>query len=709
MATQNNKNSIREQLEGIAQRKSHDTNSQKAQARQSVDNTPKKHQSLQLNWKDAVIFSFTMVIGLMYNINVHAQQPGGEAVNFDDIASGMMLSFNKANGEYRSLTLDNTSFDVDVYGLLATITVKQQFTNHNPDWITEGVYAYPLADMSALYRLKMTIGDRMIEGEIHEKKQAEQIYQQAKAEGLTATMVKQHRPNIFTSDIANIAPFESITIELTYQQSLRYDNGYFELQLPMSIKPRYVPADYDARLPMHSNVTDSLQRQIKVHLDAGFEVDEIRSLYHEVHIASDFKNHVVRLEDSQLYDSHDFVMRWYPVLGDAPKAALFSEVKGGYEYSLLMVMPPKATAKVTQARNITFIMDTSGSMHGKALAQAKDALLFSLSELTADNYFNVIDFDSTAKALFSQSMPATPENIMRALDFVDGFSSDGGTNMAPALQIAMQDSNIKAEMLNQIIFLTDGSVGNEAAIFDQIAKNIGDARLFTIAIGVAPNNYFMNKAAMFGRGSYTQIADLNLVDESMRDVFNKLASPAMTDVDVAWQATKAEQSPKVIPDLYLGQPLIVTTKTPLKDKLGGNEFTVSGITHHDEGNKSWSEGMKLSHDGRTEGIARLWARNQVEDWMDDLMLGGNRDILKQSITELALNHGLVTEFTSLVAVDKTPNLSRQAQAKAAQKRYAESLAYPQGSLGIKGQMLFGMLMILIAGWLQRRTQMQHKL
>ena len=284
-----------------------------------------------------LFFSFTLVVGLMYNVNIHAQ----DAIDFNDIESGMMLSFDNSTGEYRSLTLENTSFDVDVFGLLATVTVKQEFTNHNPDWVTEGVYAYPLADMSALYELKMTVGERVIVGEIHEKKEAIQIYEQAKADGLTATMVKQYRPNIFTSDIANIAPFENITIELTYQQSLRFDNGYFELQLPMSIKPRYVPAEYDARLPMNNNVAGSRKRSISINLDAGFELDEVRSLYHEVNINDQFKIQQVSLVDSQLYDSHDFVLRWYPTLSQSPNAALFSEIKDGYEYSLLMVMPPK--------------------------------------------------------------------------------------------------------------------------------------------------------------------------------------------------------------------------------------------------------------------------------------------------------------------------------------------------------------------------------
>ena len=138
-------------------------------------------------------------------------------------------------------------------------------------------------------------------------------------------------------------------------------------------------------------------------------------------------------------------------------------------------------------------------------------------------------------------------------------------------------------------------------------------------------------------------------------------------------------------------------KTAVSKKLGGSDFTVSGIS----GDKTWSKGMKLPHDGRTTGIARLWARNQVEDWMDDLMLGGDHQLLKDQIIALALDHHLVTEYTSLVAVDKTPNLTRQAQAKAAQ-----TVPFPQGSLGIKGQLLLGSLLLMIGFLLSRRADSQ---
>lgn len=701
-----NRKSIRWELEQMAQ--------QAKEKKSKYQSVAKKYHKLGLNWKDVVIFSMVLFYTSLYQINVHAQEgfedevyghdrspthqlnanqsarqntPQTTPINFDDIASGMMMQFNKHTGEYHGLKLQQTDFDVDVYGLLATIRLKQIFINDQDDWVTEGVYAFPMADQSAVYQLKMTIGDRVIEGEIHEKQQAERIYQQAKAEGLTATMVKQYRPNIFTSDVANIGPQESITVEITYQMSLRYDQGFYELRLPMAIKPRYVPDNSHAALPVTHGVEDLKQRNINIDLDAGFEVDELRSLHHNVDISQDYGQHQVQLSDSQLYDSNDFVLRWFPRPGQTPKAAFFSEQKDGYEYALLMVLPPQVSQKTDQPRNMTFIMDTSGSMHGMALEQSKDALLFALSELDEDTYFNVIDFDSTAKVLFSQSSQATPDNIAKALNFVDAFSSDGGTNMAPALQIAMQRENKKAGYLNQIIFMTDGSVGNEAMLFDQIAQHIGDARLFTIAIGPAPNNYFMSKAAMFGKGTYTHISALDHVNDAMSHLFAQLARPALTDVAVTWNVPDVVQSPSVIPDLYMDQPLVITSKTPIKKPFGKQAFVISGLNQ----SKAWSEQLELNDDDQSPGIARLWARNKVSEMTDDLMLGGDHEVLRDEIIALALKHHLVTDFTALVAVDRNPDASRKARAKAVQQ-----LPFPQGSLGWRWNLLMGLL--LMASW-----------
>lgn len=683
--------SIRWELEQLAQQTNTD--------RDRVKKVTKKYHKLGLNWKDVVIFSLAMFYTTLYHVNAHAQTQDTNSypVNFDDISSGMMLAFNKTSGEYHSLQLIQTDYDVDVFGLLATIKLKQTFLNPHDEWISEGVYAFPMVDKSAVYEMKMTIGERVIEGEIHEKKQAEQIYQQAKADGLTATMVKQYRPNIFTSDIANIGPNEVISVEISYQMSLRYEQLFYELRLPMSIKTRYTPANVDPDLPTSHGVNDLNYRSIDINLEAGFVLDEIRSLHHNIDTTQEFGQHQISLSDQQLYDTHDFVLRWFPKVEQTPTAAYFSEIKDGFEYSLLMVLPPNSTEKSSQPRNMTFVMDTSGSMHGQALDQSKDALLYALSELEASTYFNVIDFDSSAKVLFPASRKASPDNINMALEFVDGFSSDGGTNMAPALQLAMQRENVKSGYLNQIIFMTDGSVGNESMIFDQIAQDIADARLFTIAIGPAPNNYFMSKAAMFGKGTYTHIASLDHVNDAMSHLFAQLARSALTDVDVTWNTSGVIQSPSVIPDLYMDQPLVITSKVPVSQSKVAPSFVISGLTGESHKQKTWSEQISLNHDGGTSGISRLWARNKVEEMTDDLMLGGDYTILKEQIVELALKHHLITEFTAMVAVDRNPDASRMAQAKAAaQAQTMQQTPFPQGSLGWRWNLLIGMLMIMMA-------------
>jgi Ca-activated chloride channel family protein len=234
-------------------------------------------------------------------------------------------------------------------------------------------------------------------------------------------------------------------------------------------------------------------------------------------------------------------------------------------------------------------------------------------------------------------------------------------------------------------------------IFDQIAQDIGDARLFTVAIGPAPNNYFMSKAAMFGKGTYTHIAALNQVNDSMSHLFAQLSRPALTDVAVTWNTSDVEQSPSVIADLYMDQPLIITSKTPINKSIGAPSFVVSGLSGDSHNKRTWSEQIKLNDDDRTTGIARLWARNKVEEMTDDLMLGGDYELLKDEIIDLALKHSLITEFTAMVAVDRNPDASRMARAKAAQQ-----VPFPQGSLGWRWNLIIGLMLISMAAIFSRK-------
>ena len=684
--TSSKTSSIRKNLESDF----HKNHPQHFQNKQLQHTSKKKYLGLKLNWKDAVILTMTLFFTSLYQAQSFAQ----ELFNLENIDSGMMLNYHSETNNYSSIQLLNSEYEVDIKGMVAYISVKQKFYNQSPDWIEEGMYAFPIEHTGAVYHMRLKIGDRLIEGEIHEKQQAEKIYQQAKSEGLSASIVKQFRPNLFTTEVANIMPNEIVEVEIQYQQILRYDSGQFDFRLPLKIKPRYFNSQNEdtllAELPLN-NITDSIQRSIRVNLEAGFELNQLESKYHRVEIADNGTHQVITFKDQSLEDNHDFVLQWKPRRGSTPKAAFFSEYFEGEKYVLAMMLPPQTSEKTLQKREMIFVIDTSGSMHGKALNQAKDALYLAVSQLTEVDSFNLIEFNSHARELFSQSMAALPENLDKAIDFIDSLISTGGTNMAPAFSLALDDQ-VKEDHLKQIIFITDGSVGNEAQLFQQINQDIGNARLFTVAIGQAPNNYFMNKASEIGRGNYTHIGDLKEVDQSINDLFKKLSHPAMTDIIIDWNS-EAEQSPKVIPDLYLDQPLFVTAKM----KSSKNNIEVMG----NRGKSTWNREFNFNKDGQTAGIAKLWARHKIDGLNDDYMLGGNVDfeLLKNNITELALKFNLVSQFTSLVAVDKNPDLSRklELQAKALKaSSNIDSAHYPQTFTGWKLQLIFGFLLIILS-------------
>ncbi len=698
---------IRQQLENLYQQKYNQLNRTKPKP-------VKKYQGLGLNWRDAVILILALFFVGLYQVQAKAQTQlqAQDYFDLDDIDTGMMLSYQEAGNNYGALKLLSSDYKIDITGIVAQVNITQTFHNDSAQWIKEGMYAFPVAKNAAVYQMKLKIGKRVIEGEIHEKKQAQQIYDHAKAQGLAASIVKQYRPNLFTTDVANIMPNEKITVEITYQQTLSYNAGHIEFRLPLAIKSRYMQQQLLAGsdvsgseisnlqvtdLPT-STVSDQQKRSINVHIEAGFELSELVSLYHDVNIQEMGIFQTIKLADSTLYDANDFVLRWHPIQGKEPRAAMFSERLNGEEYVLLMLLPPKNTKKSTQKREMVFIIDTSGSMQGAAMDAAKDALLFGLTQIDYRDKFNIIEFNSNATQIFKSSRVASVDNLHEAIDFIVGLKADGGTNMAPALALSMQDE-VDENHLKQIVFITDGSVGNEAQLFKQIDQNIGQARLFTVAIGQAPNNYFMSKAALIGKGTYSNISNLNDVDFEMNELFVKLSSPALTDVAIEW-GQDVEQGPQVIPDLYNVQPIIVTAKmSAFNANIGLSGFVDKSI---------WSQSFNLAKDGQSTGIAKLWARNQIADLTDDYMLGASSDgeWLQEQITQIALQYHLISEFTSLVAVDKTPDMSRLVQIQARAIKQSQVLAqvnYPQGSLGWKWKMLIGLMLISMAFSIKRKS------
>ena len=605
---------------------------------------------------------------------VHGSEtkPGMAPMSVDQVQRGSLLLRLASGGVSVDAPMLKTDVDMDISGMLARVSVQQRFRNISKDW-AEGIYVFPLPENAAVDRMRLRIGERIIEGEIKEKAEARRTYEKAKREGKKASLLRQERPNIFTTAVANIGPDEEVIVEIEYQQNLHYDQGQFKIRFPLVIGPRYIPgtpvlqdevkgfqttgwAKDTNQVPDASKITPPVvdpshgkinQVSIKVDLNAGFPLSQLNSSYHKMDKSKDERGvHHLTLSEGNIPADRDFELTWQPTSGHAPQAAMFREGWSGEDYALIMVMPPAKSASVRIPREVVFVIDTSGSMHGHSIDQARSALQLALKRLQPDDRFNVIQFNSDTHALFDSALPATPDNINQAMNYVGGLYADGGTEMLSALQLALRDKAPEG-MLRQVIFLTDGSVGNEEQLFNTIQQQLGSSRLFTVGIGSAPNSFFMTRAAQFGRGTFTYIGKIGEVKQKMATLFSKLESPVLRDISVNLKDNdKVEIWPKRIPDLYLGEPLLLALR--MQQPL--SELNLTGMLD----GQSWSRKIGLKGGADSSGVHLLWARRKIADLMDQKARGSDEGEIRKAVLDVALTHKLVSKYTSLVAVDKTP-------------------------------------------------------
>lgn len=391
---------------------------------------------------------------------------------------------------------------------------------------------------------------------------------------------------------------------------------------------------------------------IKVDLNTGFPINQVSSPYHTIHTTRPgIGQAVVQLAQGQVLADRDFSLVWTIDAGYSPKAALFNERIDGDIYNLIMVMPPNHGAGAIQhlAREVIYIIDTSGSMGGTSIVQAKAALKAALKRLKPIDSFNIIQFNSVTEALFeSGAQPASQRNVYQANRYVDSLYSTGGTEMLPAISLALDDKIHDENKIRQVIFLTDGSVGNESQLFGVIEQKLGTSRLFTVGIGSAPNSYFMKRAAEFGRGTYTFIGKADEVQAKMNQLFAKLETPVLTDIHVSYpDNTAMEIWPQRVPDLYLGEPVVLAVKA--RDFDG--TIRISG----NRAGSRWETQLPLKGGQFGHGLGSLWARAKIKALMDSLSAGADKEQVRKSVIDVALAHHLVSKYTSMVAVDKTPS------------------------------------------------------
>ena len=609
------------------------------------------------------------------------------------------LLFQDPAGGYTSAAPLQTDLRISVAGVVARVRVAQRFRNTGASF-AEAVYVLPLPDDAAVDRLLMQIGERVIEGEIHERQQAERIYGEARAAGHRASLVKQTSANLFTTAVANIAPGETIDITIEYLQTARYDAGEFSLRVPLTLTPRYGAPD----TPESSGVLDTAVAAGSAGLESTVAAGSRSTPWHEAYVHAVLapgmplewigsRSHqlktlheqgpvwstaratarvdngaaaagvLVQPPPAELYVldtvaprvpmDRDLVIAWRPQAGVSPAVAALTETIGDTTYALLMILPPSAAHVArSQPRDQVFVIDTSGSMGGQSIVQAKAALKDALGRLTSADRFNVIQFDSTTSSLYFQPVPFSAATHAQALAYVDGLAADGGTEIGAAINAALSQPTM-AGYVRQVVFITDGAVNSETALFAAIENGLGDARLFTVGIGSAPNSNFMRKAAQFGRGTYTHIGNVTDVAEKMTALFTKLEHVALTDVVVDWPEA-VELYPHEIPDLYAGEPLVVAASFPARP-----DRPLLTTAFGKAAGLPWRQPV-AGMPSELPGIAALWARRKIEMLIDSRVAGTDEALIRKLVVETALEHHLVSPYTSLVAVDKTPARSAAA-------------------------------------------------
>ncbi len=598
-------------------------------------------------------------------------------VSKQEVSSGSLLLQSATPGRYVEAPLVAADVKMDIAGPIIRTRLTQRFTNPTDKWV-EGVYAFPLPEDAAVDTLKIVIGDRFIEGDIKERQEARIIYEEAAANGQRAGLVEEERPNLFTTSLANIGPGETVAIQIEYQDKARLDNGVWSTRFPLVIAPRYSPkatygltADRTNRtlgvtdpVPDRARITPPvlhpahepsgaeglrLPVNFDISLEAGVPIADVSSQTHGLKVTKDDADSAhISLKDGDVPADRDFVLSWKPEPAKAPTASLFREERNGEDYLLAVVNPPAMkVAGQRRDRETIFVIDNSGSMGGESMDQAKKGLLLALDRLAPTDEFNVIRFDDTMDQLFTTAVPANEQNLARAKRFVGNLEANGGTEMLPALKAALVDRNNEdKDEVRQVVFITDGAIGNEDELFAAIHDGLGRSRLFTVGIGSAPNAYFMTRAARQGRGTFTYMDDVTKVAEQSAKLFAALENPVMTDLEVKLPSGAADAYPSPLPDLYAGEPVTLVLRA--KDLKG--DLTLSGKLN----GAAWSKTFSLADAAQSRGVSQLWARAKIAGFEESRYTGMGEEEVDKGVLKTALDFHLVSRLTSLVAIDKTP-------------------------------------------------------
>lgn len=565
--------------------------------------------------------------------------------------------------------LQLTSAEVEIAGIIADVTVTQVYTNHSQRPI-EAVYVFPGSTNAAVYAMEMQIGRRTITAEIREKSVARQEYTQAKQDGKTASLLEQQRPNVFTMNVANIMPGDSIVVRMSYTERLVPTDGVYEFVYPTVVAPRYTgvgAVDYNANLKndigqpaegipyAKKGVAPTYAFNMNVKINSSIPFEFVQSPTHKVLLSFEGKNEATVLLDKSESDggNRDFVLSYRFAGGKIETGLMLYEGKEENFFMLMLQPPKRVPIDSIPPREYIFVMDVSGSMNGYPLETSKKLLKNLVSGLRPTDKFNIVQFAGGAALFAVNSVDATQKNIDSALVFLSKPQGSGGTELNSAMRTAMNIPK-QAGYSRSIVIATDGLISAEAQVYQSMRDNLDEANVFAFGIGSSCNRYIIEGMAFCGSGEPFVVMNANTADSAAERFRHYISSPVMTDISVQYTGFDVyDVEPVAVPDLFAERPLVITGK--YRGKPSG-KITVDGMTgagaYHKELRADSVRPKK-----QNKAIRLLWARDRVKylsylDQPGGYNAAGADSAVGDQILAIGLKYGLLTNYTSFIAIDR---------------------------------------------------------
>lgn len=565
----------------------------------------------------------------------------------------------------RTLPLRGAALYADAKGGLIQVRLEQRFFNPHAEPL-EVSYLMPLPADAAVSGFQFRLGDQLVVGMVDTKQKAKQRFEEAIVSGRTAALLDEERSSLFTQRVGNIPPGLEVVCELTIDQRLKFlPDGQWEWRFPSVAAPRYQGAE--GRVSDGAKVTvDVADRELPVRLSLQLSVRDplpegVRpgSPSHTLHTQRGVqRSDITFADEAGAALDRDVVVRWRAVNVEPTvslDAARLKGATGEAAYGLVTLVPPSAEAAYASVpRDLIILLDTSGSMSGEPLAQARRVASALVDSLTDDDFLEIIEFSTSARRWKWRPVKASPRHRKDALSWLAKLSAGGGTEMRSGILEAL--SPLRKDAQRQVVLMTDGLIGFENEVVRTIVEQLpANCRVHTVGIGSGVNRSLTSPAARAGRGVEQIIGLGEDAERAAQRVLAHTVAPQVTQVTVSGSAVLGTAS-EWVNDLYAGSPTLV----PVQLSPRGGEVVVHGRTAH---GGDFVRRLAMAPIEPGEGnpsIAKLYARERVEDLELKRTVSGQTGAFDAEVTALGLQFQISTRLTSWVAVSEEATVDPRA-------------------------------------------------